>query len=346
MAHDVLSSGVAQGREALATRAPGCGSSPRWVSFVLGQIISVLITGTGAFSSFLVADGIDIPVTQSSLNYILLFLHLPWVARLIRRDGLAAPMWRYALWAACDVEANFLVVWAYQYTSIASVMLLDCFAIPCSMMVSCIILGAQYTRGHMVASLICMAGLLLTVTSDIVSGKVGSSPKGPVWFGDLLVICGAALYGISNVLQEWTLKGSGRRVESLGMLGFWGTLISCLQAALLERSALAEVAWSVEKLLLLLGFQLCLFGMYVLTSAFLMRADAALFNLSLLTSDLYSVLFSWKVQHGTVTWMYSAAFITTLSGLVLYHTQPAVAPGAAGAAGGPSGDRGLLGAAG
>ncbi|CAE8715764.1 unnamed protein product, partial [Polarella glacialis] len=71
-------------------------------------------------------------------------------------------------------------------------------------------------------------------------------------------------------------------------------------------------------------FQLCLFGMYVLTSVFLVSADAALFNLSLLTSDVYSVLFSYIVQHQRFGWTYAAAFATTLTGLVLYHTQPAV----------------------
>mmetsp|Transcript_15889 Transcript_15889/g.32240 ORF Transcript_15889/g.32240 Transcript_15889/m.32240 type:complete len:370 (+) Transcript_15889:77-1186(+) len=342
MAHDIYTDEAVAGSGARAEQTPGHGGSPRLVAFVLGQIISVLITGTGAFSSLLAADGIDIPVTQSSLNYILLCLHLPWVARTIRREGLAAPAWRYAVWAACDVEANFFVVWAYQYTSIASVMLLDCFAIPCSMVLSRVLMGSEYTRGHVASCLICVAGLMLTVTSDVVSGKVGTSPKGPAWYGDLLVICGAALYGLSNVLQESLLKGGGRRCETLGMLGFWGTLLSCLQAALLERSTLLECTWSAEKILWLLGFQLCLFFMYVLTSAFLMRADAALFNLSLLTSDLYSVIFSWRVQHGTVTWMYSAAFITTLSGLALYHTQPPVAPQRSVALGGQASDRGLL----
>uniref|UniRef100_A0A7S1RHJ1 Solute carrier family 35 member F2 n=1 Tax=Alexandrium catenella TaxID=2925 RepID=A0A7S1RHJ1_ALECA len=337
MAHDVCAGELEEAPGGRAERTPGHGRSPRLVSFVLGQIISVLITGTGAFSSLLAAGGVDIPVSQSSLNYILLCLHLPWVARTLRREGPAAPAWRYAVWALCDVEANYFVVWAYQYTSIASVMLLDCFAIPCAMVLSRIILGAQYGRWHLAACLICVAGLSLTVVSDVVSGKVGTSPKGPAWFGDVLVIVGAALYGLSNVLQESLLKGCGRRCEALGMLGLWGTLFSCLQAVVLERSALMECNWSTENMLWLLGFQLCLFGMYVFTSNFLMRADAALFNLSLLTSDLYSVIFSWRVQHGTVTWMYSAAFITTLSGLVLYHTQPPVAPGT-GALGGQTSD--------
>lgn len=44
--------------------------------------------------------------------------------------------WRYALLSIADVEANYFVVLAYQYTSITSVMLIDCFTIPCVMLLS------------------------------------------------------------------------------------------------------------------------------------------------------------------------------------------------------------------
>lgn len=53
------------------------------------------------------------------------------------------PAWKYALLALADVEGNFLVVSAYQYTSIASVMLLDCFAIPVVMLLSALFLNAK-----------------------------------------------------------------------------------------------------------------------------------------------------------------------------------------------------------
>jgi len=286
----------------------------------------VLITGTGACSSLLAAKYVDIPVTQSSLNYLFLSFHLLWTLRNAGGEGLGAPVWHYVLWALCDVEANFLVVWAYQYTSIASVMLLDCFAIPCTMLLSRTFLGAQYTLVHLIACCICIAGLLLTVESDLSSGRASVSPSGPAWLGDVLVLCGAMLYGVSNVAQARLVEGGRKRCEALGMLGLWGTLISCLQVAILEREKLVHTLWTAEKLIYLFGFQLCLFGVYVLTSAFLSFADATLFNLSLLTSDFYGVFFSWRVQHKHLTFVYVVAFITTISGLVVYHVQPVEMP--------------------
>merc|ERR1711879_763661 len=200
------------------------------------------------------------------------------------REGLSVASWRYAVWALCDVEANCLVIWAYQYTTITSVMLLDCFTIPFVMLLSRMFLSARYTWKHIIACLVCVVGLFLTVISDVVSGKTQTAPKGPAWVGDVLCLCGAALYGCSNVLQELLLKQNRKRCEAVGMLGFWGTVVSVVQAGLLERDALARCRWTTGAIIWLGGFQVCLFTMYVLASIFLSFADATLFNLSLLTS--------------------------------------------------------------
>ena len=48
-------------------------------------------------------------------------------------------------------------------------------------------------------------------------------------------------------------------------------------------------------------------------------SDAALFNLSLLTSDVYVMLFVWITGRQGIRWLYLLAFLTTGSGLFLYH---------------------------
>lgn len=68
------------------------------------------------------------------------------VARSSEQAAGQTPWWRFFLLACIDVEANVLLVWAYQYTSITSVMLLDCFTIPSVMILSCVFLKARYTR--------------------------------------------------------------------------------------------------------------------------------------------------------------------------------------------------------
>lgn len=49
-----------------------------------------------------------------------------------------------------------------------------------------------------------------------------------VVLGDGLVLLSAVLYAVSNVCQEYTVKNLSR-VEFLGMMGLFGTLISGIQ---------------------------------------------------------------------------------------------------------------------
>jgi len=46
--------------------------------------------------------------------------------------------------------------------------------------------------------------------------------------GDVLCLSGAALYGISNVAEEFLVKKFSR-IEYLGMIGLFGSLISGVQ---------------------------------------------------------------------------------------------------------------------
>lgn len=62
--------------------------------------------------------------------------------------------------------------------------------------------------------------------------------------------------------------------------------------------------------------------LYTWTSFFLKGGDAAMFNISLLTSDIYALVFAIFVEHATLNWLYFAAFVLIFLGIVLYHSQP------------------------
>lgn len=49
-----------------------------------------------------------------------------------------------------------------------------------------------------------------------------------ILLGDCLVLISATLYAVSNVCQEYTVKNLSR-VEFLGMVGLFGTIISTIQ---------------------------------------------------------------------------------------------------------------------
>lgn len=62
---------------------------------------------------------------------------------------------------------GYPVVQAYQYTSITSVMLLDCWAIPCVLLLTWLLLNSKYLSGHLIGALICVTGLALVILSDV-----------------------------------------------------------------------------------------------------------------------------------------------------------------------------------
>ncbi|KUF99272.1 hypothetical protein AM588_10008509 [Phytophthora nicotianae] len=144
------------------------------------------------------------------------------IMRFRRQKGyqLEISWWQYLLLAFADVEGNVLVVCAYKYTSISSVMLLDCFTIPVVMLLSTVFLRAKYTRSHFVGVLFCLVGISVLVISDVIRDQETMSWDVSALYGDFLCLFGSAVYACSNVGQEYLVKKENRRVQAiLGCLG-------------------------------------------------------------------------------------------------------------------------------
>jgi len=89
---------------------------------------------------------------KASNVFYVLFLQIKW--------------YYYLLLGIIDVEANYIVVKAYQYTSLTSVMLLDCWSIPCVIVLTWIFLKTKYGLRKFIGVGVCVAGLVLVVFSD------------------------------------------------------------------------------------------------------------------------------------------------------------------------------------
>ncbi|KAF4656465.1 hypothetical protein FOL47_008901 [Perkinsus chesapeaki] len=312
-----------------------------------GQFISLCVFGTGAFSTVLASDcNFNAPAFQSMFIYVFLSFYIlackPW------KNGLTLPWWFYLIFACIDVNANYLAVWAYQFTNITSAQLLNCFTIPCAMVLSMIFLKAKYNWVHIGAVVISLCGMGLTVWLDYKRNPDNLSSGSDALVGDLLVLAGATLYACGNVFQEYMVKrlratnlqqevvdGDIKRkrcvdpflasAEFLGMIGLFGILISLIHVVSHERHQIAAIDWSDGVVFgYMAGYVFCLVTMYTLTAHFLGLFDAAVMNLSLLTTHIYAAVFdflregSFRLSHA----MYAISFALALGGLVLYHTAP------------------------
>ena len=124
-----------------------------------GQLLSLLVAMSGIFATFLASeDGNAVfPLFMGFFTYasIATFVLVKYYLNPnhgshsldnLHWSATRNPWWLYAAGAVIDVEANYCVTLAYKYTSITSIMLLDCFTIPCVMVLSKIFLRARYLR--------------------------------------------------------------------------------------------------------------------------------------------------------------------------------------------------------
>uniref|UniRef100_A0A3B1K6A1 Solute carrier family 35 member F2 n=1 Tax=Astyanax mexicanus TaxID=7994 RepID=A0A3B1K6A1_ASTMX len=299
-------------------------------TLLMGQGLSALICGTAVTSQYLASTwNLDVPMLQSFINYTLLFF--TYTTALLFRTGdgnilqiLKTKWWKYILLGLADVEANYAVVKAYQYTTLTSIQLLDCFIIPVLMILSWFFLKARYRIVHYVAVCVCLAGVGAMVGADLIAGRDQGSTSN-ILLGDGLVILSASLYAISNVCQEYTVKNRSR-MEFLGMLGLFGMLISGIQLGILEHAQIANIQWTWQIVLLLSGFGLCMYALYSCMPLVVKLTSATAVNLSLLTADLFSLFCGLFLFQYSFSGLYILSLVTIMVGFITFNAVPTPSP--------------------
>ncbi|KAK4295535.1 hypothetical protein Pmani_031909 [Petrolisthes manimaculis] len=237
--------------------------------------------------------------------------------RVVRTKGL-----KYFVLAAVDVEANYLVLRAYQFTSVTSVQLLDCFVVPVVLALSWLFLKVRYKLVHVLGVGLCLLGVGCLVWANVEDGKA-AIPGYDRLLGDMLCLGGATLYGISNVAQEYVVK-TYDSVEFLGMMGLFGSLINGIQLAVLERNDVGSVRWDTWPVLALVGgFSAAQFLFYVVAPAVIRATSATALNLALFTTDFYILitgiaLFKFKVFHP----LYFLSYLLVVTGVIVFVIKP------------------------
>nr|XP_055052570.1 solute carrier family 35 member F2 isoform X1 [Misgurnus anguillicaudatus] len=293
---------------------------------LMGQSLSAMICGTAVTSQYLATIYyMNAPMLQSFINYTLLCITYTVALMFRKGDGnilqiLKTKWWKYLLLGLIDVEANYAVVKAYQYTTITSIQLLDCFVIPVLMVLSWFILKTRYKAIHYVSVCVCLAGVGAMVGADILSGQdQGSSSH--ILLGDGLILISSTLYAISNVCQEYTVKNLSR-VEFLGMVGLFGTIISGIQLGIVEHINVSKIQWTWEIALVLAGYSLCMYGFYSMMPVAVELSSATAVNLSLLTGDIFSLFFGIFLFQYNFSGLYVVSLVVILFGFIAFNVVP------------------------
>ncbi|XP_012441709.1 uncharacterized protein LOC105766692 [Gossypium raimondii] len=285
----------------------------------LGQLVSFVLALMSFTSSLIASLGVDAPITQTSFTYFALAVVYGSIL-LYRGQKLRIPWYWYLALGFVDVQGNYLVNKAFQFSSITSVTLLDCWTIVWAIFLTYFFIGTRYSLWQLGGAALCVLGLGLVLLSDAgVGGGGGSKPI----LGDALVIAGTLFFAMSNVGEEFCVKKKDR-IEVVSMIGLFGMLVSGVELSIFELKSLESVTWSTNIILGFAGYTFSSFMFYTITPFVLKLSGATMFNLSLLTSDMWAVVVRILFYRQQVDWLYFVAFGVVVIGLVTYSTTEKV----------------------
>ncbi|KAM3721764.1 Solute carrier family 35 member [Dirofilaria immitis] len=292
-------------------------------NIVYGQILSLCLCGTSVGSQLLSNRRVNTPTAQSFLNYFLLSSIYGTLLVFRKGENAFLPVlrqrgWRYLLLALIDVEANYIIVYAYQFTNLNSIQLLDCSTIPMVLLLSWLFLSTRYLLTHIIGVGICLLGITVLIWADALEGKEGSGDNRVL--GDILCLTGSILYAVSNVGEEFLVKQNSR-LEYLGMVGLFGSIISGIQLAVLEHRELALINWSSTIIVFYLLFAACMFLFYSMVSVVVQKSSALMFNLSVLTADFYALVFGLFMFKFEFHALYFVSFALVIFGSFIYSIR-------------------------
>jgi solute carrier family 35 protein F1/2 len=320
----------------------------RWAVLLCGQAVTISAASSNASSFTLQHNlGVLLPIFQLAIMYIILSSYLfrekgkqgheDQQQRLVANEEkgvvgytlpftgirLRIPWWIYLCMSILDVEANYMVLLSFQFTSLTSTTLLGSLTVPSVMFFSRHVLARVFRTPHYVGVCLCLLGGTMTIWSDLGGGETpGMRPNS--YIGDILAIGAALLYGLGDTVAEYAIKHIDRN-EYLGMLGLFGFLISGIQFAVLEREALMHLIFDTtptkqwQALGTMIWYIASLLFYYVSATYFLTRSDATLLNLSLQTSSLWACLFSVFADRAAPPLVFYMALLLVASGVCVYE---------------------------
>lgn len=292
--------------------------------FGFGQCIMLLNVLSGILSKYLTRANASVPTLQSTFLYVLLAVVYQAV-RYYRKQPLLGIKWYYYVFLGfVDVEGNYFAVKAFNFANYATLGLLLNMTVPFVTILCYIFLGTRYSWQHYTGAFIAFCGCVVIFVSDYTSSANGSS-TGRELRGDLYAVIAAAFYATSNVMIQAVVKvrNVDSNIEVLGFLGLWASIVSIIQVAILENNSFSEVDWTADVYGYMTGYVLTLFTFYTIVSVFLRWGESLMFNLSLLTGPVFTVIFSYALFDESVNNWYWMALVLFYIGLITYSTAPA-----------------------
>eukprot|EP00977_Amphora_coffeiformis_P004022 scaffold804_cov165-Amphora_coffeaeformis.AAC.1 len=214
---------------------------------------------------------------------------------------------------------------SFHYTSLTSTTLLGSLTVPSTMVFSMRILSRSFGKYHYVGVLLCVIGGGLTVWADF-DKQSDSSSDHHSYIGDMLAVVAAFIYGLGDVISEYCVKNVDR-YELLGMLGLYGAIFTGLTFPWIDYEALSGIVHDrtkseqMEIFGVLVWYIASVLSYYITEALFFVSSDATLLNLSVQSSNLWAILFSFVVYDVLPPLLFYPALILVVGGVCVYELK-------------------------
>ena len=245
-----------------------------------------------------------------------------------------------------DYLGTVCTIVALKYTPLTSYTILWSLVTPAAMLFSKCFLVRKYRFRHLLGVGLCIAGVILNTILDGADdhhqhNQDTTNPESMQGdniddieqryphkvFGDAVAAMGAALFGLLDILCEYSLEQfDGGTSEYLGVTAFIAATLALSGALLWEQDEIGDLWQSLRNsqhaLHLLVLLVIVDVGSYYFSCRFLEISESALLNLSTLTESLMAVAFSVIVEKVVPLPLFFVGLTWTIFGLIIYETSP------------------------
>eukprot|EP00475_Leptophrys_vorax_P045642 TRINITY_DN9555_c0_g1_i1.p1 TRINITY_DN9555_c0_g1~~TRINITY_DN9555_c0_g1_i1.p1 ORF type:complete len:366 (-),score=102.33 TRINITY_DN9555_c0_g1_i1:140-1237(-) len=230
--------------------------------------------------------------------------------------------------AFMDLESMVCIIYAYQYTNVVSIGVLSSVTLPLVLILSSVFLKIAFRCHQIIATLICIAGVVLYVYADSMFQNLDASGK--YLAGDALVIGSACFQAAGSVLADWYLNGlktsQGAEFDHFktwsrmnATEAFLGIFLATIQAWVLgEIDGLVLSGWSSSWTFYLFGFGVLRAVFMSAMPMILLLCSASIFMISLQTANFYIFVGAMLFFGFVFKWLYLGAACVVVFAIVVF----------------------------
>lgn len=277
----------------------------RYGPLLAWQFLSLDICFNGSISTQLTRRfSKNLPLLMMTISYFSIFVGTVW-----KHPSSAVPWWKYFILTISSLSGDFLSLTSFKFTSLSSAVLLGNIGLFFVAPFSIFIFKRCLNWKQVIFIILGGAGIVIVFFAD----GVGDSRLK----GNLIALGASISYAISTITQELLVK-DGEIWVYIFRLSTIAVPIAATLAGIVEHNDIATYTWNGESIGYIIAYCVLLVLYDVLSPNIMKYSTATEMNLSMLTSNFYSLLMGALAFGQKLSWLYLVGFICIPAAIVGY----------------------------